>query len=249
MINAIIIDDEPNSVFTLDSFIKEHCNEVNIVGSAGNVKSGKELIEDIRPQLVFLDIEMPFGSGFDLLRSLDKITFEIIFITAYNQYALAAFRFSAIDYLLKPIRIAHLKDAVKKAEQRIQEKKAVFNYEQMLHNMQEKDPRKQKLGVLHRGEHIMLQLDEIMYLIADGKYTRIHVKGKNYLMLKNLKDFEEMLPTSIFCRIHYGHIINIDCVSKIQKGRGGNVVMRDGTELEIAVRRKDEFMKLVQHEN
>ena len=244
MITAIIIDDEPNSVFTLNSFLKDHCAQVNILGSAENVKSGKELIEQAKPQLVFLDIEMPFGSGFDLLRSLPKITFEVIFITAYNQYALAAFRFSAIDYILKPIRIAHLKEAVIKAEQRIKEKKTVLNYEQMLQNMQEKDPGKQKIGVIHRGEHLMVQVDEIMYLVSDGKYTRIHIKDVNYLILKNLKDFEEMLPPSLFSRIHYGHIININYVSKVQKGRGGNVIMQDGTELEIAVRRKDEFLKL-----
>lgn len=244
MITAVIIDDEPKSVFTLKSFLQQHCQDVKIVGDANNAKNGRELIESAKPQLVFLDIEMPLGSGFDLLQSLPSIEFEIIFITAYNEYAINAFRFSALDYLLKPLRISQLMDAVDKASKRIKEKTATRNYELLLRNMKEHNAAKQKIAFTDRGEQFLVPMEEIMYLLADGNYTHVHTEEKIFLTTKNLKDFEDMLPPDIFCRIHHGHIVNIQFIAKVQKGRGGSVSMKDGKVLEIAVRRKDDFMKM-----
>ena len=147
MITAIIIDDEPKSVFTLNSFLESHCPNVQVLGSANNAKTGKELIDSKHPQLVFLDIEMPLGSGFDLLGSLPEIKFEVVFITAYNQYAISAFRFSALDYLLKPLRISELKEAVAKAEKRIAEKASKHNYELLLRNMTENNAAHKKIAI------------------------------------------------------------------------------------------------------
>ena len=244
MITTIIIDDEPKSVFTLQSFLQQHCPRVKMAGSANNAKAGKELIESVKPQLVFLDIEMPLGSGFDLLQSLPSIDFEIIFITAYNQYAINAFRFSALDYLLKPLRISHLMDAVDRAVRRIKEKTATHDYELLLHNMNEQNSAKQKIAFTERGEQYLVTIDEINYLVADGNYTHVHTSTKTFLTTKNLKDFEGILPDDMFCRIHHGHIVNIQFIGKVQKGRGGSVTMKDGKVLEIAVRRKDDFMRL-----
>ena len=244
MITAIIIDDEPKSVYTLDNFLAGHCPQVKVLGTANNATTGKDLVMETQPQLVFLDIEMPLGSGFDLLRSLPAISFEIIFITAYNQYAINAFRFSAIDYLLKPLRITELKQAVIKVEQRIAEKKSKKNYELLLRNMNEPNAANQKIALTDRGEQYLVQLDEIMYLLADGNYTQVVTGGKTFLSSKNLKDFDELLPADMFCRIHYGHIVNIQYIAKVQKGRGGSVITKDGKTLEIAVRRKEDFMKL-----
>ena len=243
MITAIIIDDEPKSVFTLNNFLKEHCPSIKLVGEAHNAKSGRALIESLNPQLVFLDIEMPLGSGFDLLQSLPSIKFEIIFITAYNQYAINAFRFSAIDYLLKPLRISELVEAVEKAEKRIKEKIATNSYELLLHNMGQQYAIKQKIAFTERGQQFLVSIDEIMYLLADGNYTHVHTGEKVFLTTKNLKDFEETLPPNLFCRIHHGHMVNIKFITKAQKGRGGTVTMKDGKVLEIAVRRKDDFLK------
>ena len=244
MITAIIIDDEPKSVFTLNSFLQQHCPELQVVGSANNAKSGKELIEQVKPQLVFLDIEMPLGSGFDLLQSLPAIEFEIIFITAYNQYAINAFRFSALDYLLKPLRISQLMDAVDRATKRIREKVSTRNYELLLRNMSEQTTTKQKIAFTERGEQFLVPIDEMMYMEADGNYTHVYTARKIFLTTKNLKDFEDILPPELFCRIHHGHIVNMEFIAKVQKGRGGIVTMKDGKTLEIAVRRKEAFMKM-----
>jgi two-component system LytT family response regulator len=244
MITAVIIDDEAKSVFTLANFLATHCPQVKVLGTADNARTGKELIEQQHPQLVFLDIEMPLGSGFDLLKSFQSIGFEIIFITAYNEYAITAFRFSALDYLLKPLRITELKQAVSKAELRINDKRTKRNYELLLRNMNEPDATLRKIVLTDRGEQHHVQLDDIMYLLADGNYTQVHTTARVFLSSKNLKDFEELLPADMFCRIHYGHMINIQFITKLLKGRGGLVQMKDGKELEVAVRRKEDFMKI-----
>ena len=244
MITAVIIDDEPKSVFTLNSFLHDYCPQVNIVGIANDANAAKILIEKVNPQLVFLDIEMPMGSGFDLLQSLHTIRFEIIFITAYNQYAINAFRFSALDYLLKPLRITELKEAVAKAEQRIAEKRSTHDYELMLRNMGEQNTAKLKMAFTDKGIQYLVQLDKIMYCIANANYTHVHTIDRTFISARNLKEFEEMLPPEMFFRIHHGHMVNINYIVKLQKGRGGSVIMNDGKELEIAVRRKEEFMKV-----
>lgn len=239
----MIIDDEPKSVFILKCFLEEHCPDVKVVAVAGSARNGRELLEATKPQLLFLDIEMPGGSGFDLLQSLPAVDFEVIFITAYNQYAINAFRFSAIDYLLKPLRIQDLVKAVEKATRRINEKTVTSNYESLLRNLREQNGSKLKVSFTERGEQYMVPVDDFMYLIADGNYTHVHTRDKVYLTTRTLKEFEEMLPENLFCRIHHGYIVNLQCVAKVQKGRGGAVVMKDGKVLEIAIRRKDAFKK------
>ena len=242
MITAIIIDNEPKSIFTLNSFLYLHCPAVEVQGSANNAKAGSELIARVQPQLVFLDIEMPIGSGFDLLRSLQVIDFEIIFITAYNQYAINAFRFSAADYLLKPLSIPLLKEAVNKVAMRLQEKSLLKNYELLLRNMDEQNAGKQKMALTDNGVQYLVPLDEVMYLTGSSNYTHIHTKNKAFLSTKRLKEFEEIMPGEIFCRIHNSHIINMQYVLKVQKGRGGSVIMQDGKVFEIAFRRKEGFL-------
>jgi len=244
MITAVIIDDEPKSVFILRSFLEEHCPQVKVVAIAGSAKAGKEFIESMKPQLVFLDIEMPGSSGFDLLKSLPAIGFDIIFITAYNQYAVNAFRFSAIDYLLKPLRIQDLIQAVARAEERIRERSLAQNYDLLMRNMAEKSAGKQKLSFTDRGEQYLVPVEDFMYLVADGNYTHVHTREKVYLTTRTLKEFEDMLPQGLFCRIHHGYIVNMEEIAKVQKGRGGAVVMKDGKILEIAIRRKEAFRRM-----
>lgn len=245
MITAIIVDDEEKNVSTLHRFLNDYCPQVEVIGTAENSITAKELIAFKKPQLVFLDVEMPYGSGFDLLKSLATVDFEIIFITAYDHYALNAFRFAAIDYLLKPLNINELKEAVKRAEQRLTEKSSVENYKLLLQNLNEHDAGKQKIILTdNKGQHVII-LNEILYCIAEGSYTDIHLAdSKVFTSTKNLKEFEDELPKELFCRIHHGHIVNITHIKEVRKGRGGSVIMSDKCELEIAVRRKDEFLKL-----
>jgi two-component system LytT family response regulator len=245
MITAIIIDDEQKNVSMLITILQQYCPQVALVGTGNNAATGKQLIESLKPQLVFLDIEMPYGSGFDLLQSLPAIESEIIFITAFNQYAVNAFRYAALDYLLKPVNIEELEDAVRRAEQRIKEKRTTRNYELLLRNIDEKDVAKQTISFTDSGNELLISLADIMYIIADGSYTHIHTVKKTIVSTRNLKDFENMLPSSVFCRIHYGHIVNKMHIEKIQKGRGGTVLMKDGETLEISVRRKEDFMKML----
>ena len=244
MITAIIIDDMQKNVSMLVTLLQQYCPQVVLLGTANNATEGKKLIEDLNPQLLFLDIQMPYGNGFDLLNSLKDIRAEVIFVTAYDQYAINAFRYAALDYLLKPVNIEDLESAVQRAEIRIHEKKATNKYEVWLRNLNEKDIAKHTIAFSENGQQHILQLMDIMYIIAEGSYTHIHAVNKVVVSTKNLKDFESMFPEKFFHRIHHGHMVNKTHVAKIQKGRGGTVVMKDGKTLEIAIRRKDDFLKM-----
>jgi two-component system LytT family response regulator len=245
MITAIIVDDEQKSVSLLQKILADYFTEIVILGTAENSRKAKELITEAKPQLVFLDVEMPYGSGFDLLKSFSVIDFEVIFITAFNQYTLNAFRFSALDYLLKPINILQLKEALNKVKVSIEQKSSFENYRLLLQNLNEQDIGEQKIILTdNRGQHFF-KLNDICYCIADGSYTEVHLtNSKIFISSKNLKEFEDLLPKELFCRIHHGHIIHINHIAKIVKGRGGSVLMKDGKELEIAVRRKENLLKL-----
>jgi len=245
MITAVIIDDEQKNVSMLVSLLQQYCPQVTLLGTANSAAAGKKLIESLSPQLVFLDVEMPYGNGFDLLQSMPGIDAEVIFITAFDQYALTAFRYAALDYLLKPVNIEELEGAIGRAEQKIKEKNTIRNYELLLRNLEEKDTIKQTIALTDRGQQHLVALGDIMYVIADGSYTHIHTVNKVIVTTRNLKDFENIFPTAIFCRIHHGHIINKHHIAKIQKGKGGHVIMKDGKVLDIAFRRKEDFLKMV----
>ncbi|MCD6010319.1 MAG: two component transcriptional regulator, LytTR family [Flavipsychrobacter sp.] len=245
MITAIIVDDERKNISTLTNLLKSYCPQMSIVGTANSAASGKELIEKVKPQLVFLDIEMPYGSGFDMLRAMPRIDAEIIFITAFDQYAITAFRYAALDYLLKPVDIEQLELAVQRAEKRIAEKALVLNYNLLLRNMDEKDAANKAIALTDNGQQFFISVSDIMYIIANGSYTHIHTAKRTFVSTKNLIDYEGLLPATIFYRIHHGHIINTLHVDRIQKGRGGTVCMKDKKELEIAVRRKEGFLKML----
>lgn len=245
MITAIIVDDEQKSVSTLQKIVKDYCNNVQIIGTADNIVCAQSLINSLKPQLVFLDVEIPYGNGFDLLNALDEINFEVIFITAYNQYAITAFKYASIDYLLKPVNITQLQDAILRAEKRITEKTNAQNYVLLKQNLQVENANEQRIILTDNSEQHLIKINDISYCIADGSYTFIHLaNNKRYHASKNLKEFEDMLPSAFFFRIHYGHIVNTKHISKLQKGRTGSVIMQDGKELEIAARRKNDFMAI-----
>ena len=246
MITAIIIDDEWNNVAMLSGLLKTYCPQVSLLGSAESAAEGKKLIETLKPELILLDIEMPYFNGFDLLRSLPHIESEIIFITAFDQYAIDAFRYAALDYLLKPVNIELLELAVKRAVERIKEKTATRNFELLLHNLDKKETEQKAIILTEKGHEYFIHFADIKYIIADGSYTHIYTDNRTFVSTKNLVDFEDILPKSIFCRIHYGHIVNKKYIVKIQKGRGGAALMKDGRTLEIAVRRKEDFLKMMQ---
>ena len=247
-IRSIILDDEAGNIVTLTKLLNEYCPEVNIVATANNSKDGYEIIESMQPDLLFLDIEMPYGNGFDLLDKFSTITFEVIFITAFNNYALKAFKYAALDYILKPVNIAELKEAVKKASGRLNDKNINTRINVLLNNLKSGENASKKIGLPTLEGFHFVDIDRIMYLEADGSYTNIFIEGKKKeLVSKNLKEFEDILPTTDFCRVHHSHIINISFVKKYFKGRGGYVEMEDGTKIEISARKKEDFFLKFRH--
>ena len=246
MITAIIIDDEWNNVTMLSGLLRTYCPEVSLLGTAESAQEGKKLIETLKPELILLDVEMPYYNGFDMLKSLPKLESEVIFITAFDQYAIDAFQYAALDYLLKPVNIEQLERAISRAALRIKEKAVNRNYELLLHNLDEKDTENKAIILSEKGEQYFIRFADIKYIVADGSYTYIHTPKRTFVSTKNLVDFEEILPKAIFCRIHNGHIVNKKHIEKVQKGRGGTALMKDGKILEIAVRRKDDFLKMMQ---
>lgn len=246
MISAIIVDDEEKNVWVLNKIIEQYCDNVEVLGTAQNILDARKLIDELKPQLVFLDIEMPNGSGFDLLEAIDTIDFEIIFITAYHQYAIDAFKYASIDYLLKPINITQLKNAIQKVELRITEKQAVINYKALLQEISNNDLQQQRILLIGNDEKSFVKVNEILYCLAKRSYTIVFITNdRKFISSKNLRHFEETLPDSIFCRIHHGSLVNKHHIQSISKGLGGSVTMTDGKVLEIAVRRRAAFLRML----
>lgn len=242
-IKTILVDDEPGSLAMLEQLLITYCPSVQIIGKAVNSVEAKSLIENLHPTLVFLDIELPYGNAFDMLDKISSISFEVIFVTAYNNYALKAFRYAAADYLLKPVNIDELIAAVNRISSRLGEKKVNNRIVSLLENIgNNADPFKKIILPTVDG-FLVEDINNIMYLQAEGSYTCFHLQqNKKVLVSKNLKEFEDILPEQLFCRIHHSTIININYVKKFFKGRGGEVEMQDGQMILIATRKKADFL-------
>ncbi|HET9826501.1 MAG TPA: LytTR family DNA-binding domain-containing protein [Chitinophagaceae bacterium] len=243
MIHAVIIDDEPKNVRVMKNMLNDFCPQVHLVGEANNSTQGKELIREKKPELVFLDIEMPYGNGFDLLNALMPIDFEVIFVTAFDKYTLQALKYSALDYLLKPVNIDELKTAVQNAEVRINKNSINQQLTILLENFKKQDSSLKKIAIPAADGFDFILIEDIVRCEAQGPYTRIFVKdSKKLLVSKSLKEYESLLPGDIFLRVHNSHLVNLNYIKKYNRGRGGYIEMDDGTILEVATRRKDEFL-------
>jgi two-component system, LytTR family, response regulator len=239
MIKAVIIDDESRGRATLQNLIGKYCPQVEICGEADGVTSGIELIVKTKPELVFLDVQMGDGSGFDLLENISNPSFRLIFVTAYDQYAIRAFRFSAIDYLLKPVNPDELVNAVKRATGTNPLAEVSKKLDVLLSNRSGLE----KIALAStEGIHLM-KVRDIVRCESDSNYTTIFLcGGQKIVATKTLKEFDEILTPLNFFRIHQSHLVNLDYIVKYNKTEGGSVVMEDGNELPIARRRKDEFV-------
>lgn len=243
MIRAIIVDDESRGREFLKSLLVKYCGNVDVVAIEISAESGAEAIKKHKPDLVFLDIEMPGGNGFTLLEKTRDYNFDVIFTTAYSQYAITAIRFSALDYLLKPINSDELKTAVAKVEDKLSSQTTSRkNVDTLLSNINEKTPKKIVLPNVHGAEYVAL--DEIVRCTADGNYTLVVlVSGKKILVAKTLKEYEELFAEENFCRIHHAHLVNLKHVKRYIKGEGGQVELSDGTSVEVSRRKKSEFLE------
>jgi len=241
MIRALIVDDESKNIRILHGLLQTYCPQVHVVGQANGFHKALELIESSHPDLLFLDIEMPYGNAFDLLEKIMPVKFEIIFVTAFNDYALKAFRYSALDYLLKPVNIDELKAAVAKAEQKLDQKNVNLQLNNFINNFKKAELQKIALPLL--DGLLFVPVPEITYLHAKGSYTDVHLhNGEIHTTARTIKDYEDMLSQDTFCRVHHAYLINVNHIKKYSRGRGGLIEMEDGAIIEVSVRRKDEFL-------
>jgi two-component system LytT family response regulator len=242
MITALIVDDESKNRESLRKLLHEYCPSVNVIGEAGSVDAALLFLKKATPQLVFLDVEMPNGTGFDLLRQIEHIDFKIIFVTAHAHYAIKAIRFSAVDYLLKPVDTDDLMEAVKKASEENSTNRQA-QYKGLLDNLNQ--TQNQKLAIPIKDGFAFLAPEEIIRLQADGTYTHIFTKGEKYTGTKNIKEYELLLAENNFFRSHHSHLINLKHVKKFSRVDGYFVQMSDSSTAEISRRKKEEFIELM----
>lgn len=249
MIRTIIIDDEPSSVNVLSLLLRKHCREVQIIGTTNSPTLGIDLIKEHQPDLVFLDIEMPGMSGIELLRSFEKPLFHFVFITAYNAYALEAFRLSAIDYLLKPVEAEDIIRVIEKIKNQSKISAEMLGYQlQSLQKLllQEKDSSSQKIGIGMADKIVFVNTSDILYCEAQGTYTKVHLdNGEKILASKPLGEFETQLGPQ-FHRIHHSTLISLKHIKEFQKIDSGYVLMDNGVKLEVSQRKRKDFLEALE---
>ncbi|HVS98678.1 MAG TPA: LytTR family DNA-binding domain-containing protein [Puia sp.] len=244
MIRTVLVDDEIDSILVLKALLQTNCPEVGIVGEASDIQTALDVIEKCSPDLLLLDIAIDNGNAFDLLNRLDINRFQVIFVTAFNDRAIDAFRYSAVDYLLKPVDGVLLQKAVQKVTENSRGRQMVDQLKVLLGNMGALQMSQQKMAIPTLGGMTFVPLQEIMRFEADGSYTRIHLQGGRHVVsTRSFREYELILPESIFFRVHHSHIVHLNKVREYQKGRGGFVIMEDGTSIEVAIRRREEFLK------
>jgi two-component system, LytTR family, response regulator len=247
-IKIVVIDDEQPTLKGIIHILRSGMPDVEIAGEAVSVEAGVKAIQANRPDLVLLDINLGNGDGFELLKKVGDIDFKVIFITAYQEYAVKAFEFSAIDYLLKPIDPEKLIQAIRKTQMVIHSKHLDLKLKALYQNMELKDHRTKKL-VLKTAENIyLIDTGDIIRCESDGSYTKFFLSnGKKIMVSRHLKEFEDILTGFGFYRIHQSHLINFNHVDLIQKSGGGAVIMKDNSAIPVSRRKKEELMKLIEN--
>lgn len=239
MIKSIIIDDEKKARDNLVNYLSKYCDDVLVIAEADGVDSGIAQITKNNPDIIFLDIRMQDGTGFDLLDRINKIDFEVIFVTAFDQYAIKAFKFCALDYILKPIDPKELVKAVSK----IKKKSDFSEIKSKLDKFFENNHELKRIALPTLEGYRFINIDQITRIESDGNYSNVYTVGnKKMLVTKLLKDFEKMLVPHGFNRVHKSHLINQLYIRDYMKGEGGSIIMEDGTEIEVARRRKPSLL-------
>ncbi|MDB5281161.1 MAG: DNA-binding response regulator [Bacteroidota bacterium] len=240
---AVIVEDEIHSAGDLKNLIGKYCADVEVLSVAQTVRQAVEVISDVRPDLVFLDVELPDGDGFDVLSNFLDHYFDVIFVTAYDNYALKAIKICALDYLLKPVDKTDLIGAINKVRlaDRTSEYRQRTNL--FLHNNNQHDIYKQKIALPTMEGLMFVQKDEILYCNANGGYTNFFLRSKEKIVAcKPLSYFEQIFDKEHFCRTHQSFLVNLLHVSKYMKGKGGHLVIADGTKIPVSVRMKSDFL-------
>lgn len=242
--NAIIIDDNDNARIALKSDLEDYCENIHLVGEADGVESGYDLIQRTKPDLIFLDIRMGDGTGFDLLekyKSVNNIPFKIIFTTAYDEFAIKAFKYAAADYLLKPIDSDSLVDAVNRVKQLNEEGKANQLQSLLKHITQ---PKNTKISLADSERIHVINIEDIIRCESFKNYTTFFLaNGKKITVSKTIKEYEDQLVNNDFLRVHHSHLINLNQVKEVVKIDGPYLIMEDGSNVPVSVRKKESLMK------
>lgn len=242
-IRSVIVEDETASRKALKDYLKKYCPQVEVTGEAQNIKEAVPLLHETKPQLVFLDVEMPFGNAFDVLEACQDIHFETIFVTAFSEYSLKALNTSAAYYLLKPISIEELVVAVNKVHQQILKNELFDRNKIILENFKEKTPGKQQVILPTLEGFEVIKAESIVRLQGNGNFTDVYLEnGQKKMICRFLKHFSEILSLP-FLRVHKSHIVNINFIKSYQKGNGGCIMLADGTEIDVSPTYKEEFLK------
>jgi two-component system, LytTR family, response regulator len=242
MLKSIVVDDEFKSRESLKALVEKFCENIQVSAVCQNADEAIKAIHEYKPDVVFLDIQLQRETGFDMLERLDKIDFEIIFTTAFSEFAVRAFKFSAIDYLLKPVDIEDLRKAIEKARKRI-----VGNISermtQLAQTMKGNNFKHSRLAVPSSDGLVFVSVDGILYCEASGNYTNIHMgDGRKFVVSRTLKEYEEMLEDLDFFRIHNSYLINLHLIKKYIRGEGGQVVMTNDQALDVSKAKKKSFL-------
>lgn len=238
---AVIVDDEPNAINNIKIILNDYCEGIEIAGTANSVIDGIKVINKTKPDILLLDIEMPYGTGFDIVESISQEDVHIVFITAYDNYAIRAIKANAVDYIMKPIDIDEFIQAMDKVKARIEEEKK----EREKESVKTEEPISQIAVPISKGIRT-IPVSKLLYLEADGSYSKLHLIGEAPLLIsRNLKQFEDALPSDMFYRIHHGKIINTKQI--IEYNRKENMVTLTGDiEIEVSRRKRDEFLDYMQ---
>lgn len=250
-LNCIIVDDEPQNQEVLEKMIDQFCPSVKVLGKADSVESAVKFIDTVKPDIVFLDVEMPGGNGFTLFEKIPFPKFFVIFTTAHADYAIKAIKFAALDYLLKPINIAELKKAVEKASEKITNRENVQETNKKRINVLQSNNQNlsfnfKKIALPTQEGLEFFLLSEILRCEADRAYCIFHlVGGKRIVVSNSLKEYEDILGSANFFRVHKSNMVNISHIEKYIKGSGGQVILSDKSMVNVAVRKKEELMQVL----
>ncbi|QOR76379.1 MAG: response regulator transcription factor [Thermoflavifilum sp.] len=243
VIKAMIVEDEQKNIDILKNILEKYCEEVELVGSATSVEEAEALLEEIDPDVLFLDIEMPPHKGFELLEKFDRPRFDVVFITAYEEYALTAIKFSALDYLLKPIKVGEVQQALAKVRERKEKNiRSTAPTSYLKDYLKNSGAGLSKIVIPVNDGYNIIDLKDIVYCEALDSYTRVKLtNGTHHVVSKSLKEYEEMLEDKGFYRVHKSYLINVNHIVKIIKGVGAAVIMSDKQNIPISNRKKNEF--------
>ncbi|RYC50930.1 LytR/AlgR family response regulator transcription factor [Flagellimonas olearia] len=243
-LKVIIIEDEKHSRETLKSMLEEFCKDVKVIATASSVSEGVKVLSVYSPDVVFLDIELQSGLGFDVLTQIKDPSFEVIFTTAFEKYAIKAIKFSSLDYLLKPIDLSELQDAVEKARNRMDTNVYRQQIDTLMQSLSKENHRQEKICLATTAGMEFIAIEEIVLCKADGSYTSFVLRNENTLMVsKHLKEYENLLGDYQFMRVHNSYVINLNEVKKYVKSDGGYIIMSNDMHVSISPRKKDELME------